>query len=83
MGEIDYPYYKKLIWRFARAGIAGGISAVIAVQIVLQPDLSNYKEYGLAIAAGFAAGFISAIAKAVRDYLSEGDKSHWTQKLPL
>ncbi|KKP44971.1 hypothetical protein A2366_02465 [Candidatus Woesebacteria bacterium RIFOXYB1_FULL_33_9] len=83
MGEINYPYYKTLIWRFVRAGIAGGVSTVIAVQVVLQPDLSNYKEYALAVAAGFTAGFISAIAKTVRDYLSEGDKAHWTQKLPL
>ena len=54
-----------------------------AVAIVIKPDLSNIKEFGLAILAGFIGGFISATVKALRDYISQGDQAALINKLPL
>ena len=78
-----YPYWKILAWRFLRSGIAGGASTVTAVGILLKPDFSNWKIYVAAIAAGFIGGFITAGAKWLRDYFSNGDQEALIQKLPL
>lgn len=81
--EAEYPLWRILVWRFVRAGVAGGISALLAVQIVLQPDLANIKVYSSALASAFLAGFISAAGLAVREFISGGDKEAAIQKLPV
>jgi hypothetical protein len=81
--KFDYPYWKKLAWRFARSGIAGGVATMFAVNVVLEPDLSNYQQFGAAMGSAFVAGVIGACGKAIRDHFSEGDKRAAIEKLPL
>jgi hypothetical protein len=71
----DYSYLKILAWRFIRTALATSLVVCIA----LRPDFSNIKE----ISIGFIAGFIVALAKALRDYLSKGDDSALIDKFPL
>lgn len=80
---IDYPYWKQIAWRFLRAGVAGGVATMLTVTVVLNEDLSNTRAYGAALGSAFIAGFVAAAGKAVRDYLSEGDKGAAVQKLPV
>ena len=79
----NYPQYKILIWRFVRAGLAGGLGTVSAISIILKPDLSNIKVWGIALLSGFIGGFITAIVKALRDSISGGDQTALVNKLPL
>lgn len=81
--KIDYPYYKTLIWRFVRSGIAGGVATAFSVTVVLQPDLSNYQTFATAMGSAFVAGFVGAAGKAIRDHFNEGDKSAPVEKLPI
>ncbi len=78
-----YAYWKILAWRFVRSGIAGGVSTLATISVVLQPNLSNWKIYLTSIIAGFIGGFITALAKALRDYFSEGNQTSLIQKLPI
>lgn len=79
----EYPYWKILAWRFVRTGIAGGVSALIGVQVLLKPDLSNIKEYGFALMAAFVAGFIGALGLALRDYFGNVDKTGLIDKIVI
>lgn len=81
--EFDYPYYKRLLWRFVRSGIAGGVATMFAVTVVLQPDLSNYQPFLTAVGSAFVAGFVGAMGKAIRDHFNQGDKSSPVEKLPI
>lgn len=80
---MDYPQWKILVWRFVRTGFAAGLSVLATVTVVLQPDLSNIKEWTLALVSAFLAGFISAVAKGLRDHFSDGDQESKVNKLPL
>lgn len=80
---IDYAYWKKLIWRFVRSGIAGGVATMLTVTVVLQPDLANYKPFLTALGSAFVAGFVGAAGKAIRDHFNQGDKSAPVEKLPI
>lgn len=84
---MDYAYWKILAWRFIRAGIAGGIGATAAISVVVNPDLKNLLPmitvWGTAFLAGFITGTISAVALALRDWVSDGDKTSLIEKLPL
>lgn len=82
--EIIYPAWKAIAWRFVRAGIAGGIGSVAAVQIVLKPDLSNFKGFALLVIAAFSSGFISGAGLFLRDYFGDKDRSEGVvNKLPI
>lgn len=80
---LPYPYYKKVLWRFVRSGISGGVSTLLAAGVVLKADLSNWTVYLASVGAGFVGGFITAFFMAVRDHFSEGDKAATIEKLPL
>lgn len=80
---INYPYYKRLVWQFVRSGIAGGVATALTVTVVLQPDLSNYKPFVLALTSAFVAGFVGASGKAIRNYFNGGDKGAPIEKLPI
>lgn len=80
----EYPDIKKWAWRFLRVGIAGGASTVVSVAVVLQPDLTNVKVYGMAILSAFVAGFISSAALAVRDTFGQFNKGEGiVNKMPI
>lgn len=79
----EYPYWKILAWRFVRTAVAGGAGAVVAVTVVLKPDLANIKEYSFALLAAFIAGAVSAVALWVRDTFGNRDKDSVVDKLPL
>jgi putative flippase GtrA len=81
--DSNYPDWKKWIWRFVRSGLAGGLGSVISLNLVLKLDLSDVQTYTMATAAAFISGFISAGALALRDTLSQEDKSSAINKLPL
>lgn len=80
--EIQYPFWKTVMWRGIRAGVAGGISNLLLSQFVLKSDLANANTYFIALGAAFITGFISAGGLALRDALSES-KSDSIQKLPI
>ena len=80
---VNYPEWKKVAWRFLRTAIAGGASTVIAVSVVLRPDLSNIQEYGYAIVAAFIAGFIGALGKIIRNVWGEETKDSIVDKITL
>ena len=67
MATKEYPQWKIVAWRFLRTGIAGGVSTLITVTVALKPDMSNIKDYGLALASAFIAGFIGALGVIIRD----------------
>lgn len=80
--EITYPLWKTVAWRGIRAGVAGGISNLLLLNLVLKADLSNANTYFIALTAAFMTGFISAAGLALRDSLSES-KDDTIQKLPI
>lgn len=77
----EYPGWKILAWRFLRSAIAGGCSTLIAVSIVLRPDLTNIKEYGFALLSAFIAGFIAALGKVIRDVWGNNTKTNVIDKI--
>lgn len=79
----EYPDWKKWIWRFVRSGLAGGLGSVISLNLVLKLDLSDARTYTLATAAAFISGFISAGSLALRDTISQEDKTSAINKMPL
>lgn len=81
--DIEYDYWKRLCWRFVRSGIAGGVATMFTVTVVLQPDLSNYQPFLMALGSAFVAGFVGASGKAIRDHFNEGDKGATVEKLPI
>lgn len=78
-----YPIWKTWLWRLLRTGIAGGCGAIVAITIILKPDLSNMQSYGVALLAAFIAGFIAAAAKAGRDIFGNEEKDSVVDKLPV
>jgi hypothetical protein len=66
---------KTFIWRFVRTAL--GVS--LAQWFLLKPDFSNFKELGVV----FAAAFIVALAKTLRDYCNENNKDTVLKYLPL
>lgn len=80
--EISYPFWKTVVWRFLRAGVAGGVSNLLLSQFILKSDFSNGNVYFMALGAAFITGFISAGGLALRDSLSE-NKSSPAQRLPI
>ena len=74
--KINYPLIKKVLWRFLRVGVAGGIAAATSLKF----DLSDPKKLGTVLAVGFISGFIEAFSKYLRD--SVGYES-FVHKLPL
>lgn len=84
MSDNYYPQWKSWLWRFVRTAMSGGASTVVAVAVVLQPDLSNIKVYSTAIASAFIAGAISSLALMLRDIKGDDDKSEGViNKLPI
>lgn len=84
MSDNYFPIWKSWLWRFIRTAVSGGASTVIAVTVVLQPDLSNFKVYSAAIASAFIAGSISSVALMLRDLKGDDDKSEGViNKLPV
>lgn len=84
MSDNYFPIWKSWAWRFIRTAVSGGASTVIAVTVVLQPDLSNIKVYSAAIASAFIAGAISSLALMLRDLKGDDDKSEGViNKLPV
>lgn len=81
--NYDYPYWKVLLWRFVRTGVSAGISSVVLLNVTIRPDWSNFDIVIKTLGAAFFSGFISAVALAIRDDLSDGDKNAKIQKLPL
>ena len=79
----NYSYWKVLAWRFIRTGISGGIGMVVLLNVTIKPDWSDAELQLKTISAAFVSGFISAVALAVRDWFSDGNKSAKIQKLPL
>ncbi|MBK9272841.1 MAG: hypothetical protein IPM48_14745 [Saprospiraceae bacterium] len=65
-----------------RTAVAGGAGAVVAVSVVLKPDLENIQEYSFAILAAFVAGFIAALAKVIRDNWGSVNKDSIIDKIP-
>lgn len=78
---VEYPKWKIIAWRFLRTGIAGGVSTLITVGVVLKPDLSNIKEYGFALLAAFISGFIGALGLTLRDYFGNDTKTSIVDKI--
>lgn len=94
----SYSYWKKLVWRFVRTALAVVLTSVvtflgarIATVDVASMTLSFFVETiqmsGIvafnAMLFGIMTGVITSLAKLVRDYFSEGDKTSTIQKLPL
>ena len=77
-----YPRYKKWIWRFARVFIA----SFLAQFVVLLPKVQDYTDWhewwALLILPALIAS-ISALAKALRDFIGEDDYSNKIHKLPI
>ena len=63
----EYPQWKIVAWRFLRTAVAGGFSTLVSISIVLKPDLSNIKAYGLALLSAFIAGAVAAIGLSARE----------------
>jgi len=78
---ISYPQWKIIAWRFLRTAIAGGVSSLLTVTIVLKPDLSNIKEYGFALLAAFIAGMIGALGLAIRDLWGNKEQDSLVDKI--
>ena len=83
MATKEYPQWKLIIWRFIRTGIAGGASTLITVSLALKPDMSNIKDYGLALSAAFIAGFIGALGLIIRDTWGNKTQTALADKLPI
>jgi len=77
-----YPRWKKWVWRFGRVFLATFLAQVV----VLLPKISDYTNWNewwtLLILPALVAS-ISALAKALRDYLGEGDYDNKIHKLPI
>lgn len=84
ISETTYPLWRSVAWRFIRAGVSGGISSLLAIQVVLRPDFSNVNLYATTLGSAFIAGFISATGLALRDYFGNSDRNEGViNKLPL
>lgn len=78
MAKIDYPRYKKVLWRFTRVFVVAFLGAIITVK----PDAGDLQQWlVLAIGAGIAAG-LEAIAKTLREAVG-ADYDHIIHKIPL
>jgi len=67
MAIKEYPQWKIIAWRFLRTAIAGGAGTMITISLALKPDMSNIKDYGLALSAAFIAGAVGALGLIIRD----------------
>lgn len=79
----NYPKWKIVAWRFLRSAVAGGASSVVAVSIILKPDLSNINDYLFAIFAAFLSGFVAALGKVVRDNWGRETKDGLVDKITI
>lgn len=79
-----YPEWKTWLWRFVRAGVAGGIATATLLAVAVKPDLSNIKPAMVVVGGAFIAGFINAVGLVVRDlFASKSDMSDWVHKIPV
>lgn len=83
VANAPYPYWKVLLWRFARTAIWSSLSVVSASGLTLNASLSNWNVYLFGIAAGFLAGFCNTFFKVMRDYFSQGEMNSPIEKLPI
>lgn len=75
MGE--YPLWKLAAWRFARVALAAALGVYLT-----QLD-SGKVAVDKIVLSSMVAGVVSALVKALRDDLSEGNKKSLVHKLPL
>lgn len=84
MSDDYYPQWKSWLWRFVRTALSGGASTVIALNVVLKPDFSDFRVYSTTIISAFLAGAISSLMLAFRDLRGSDDKNVGViNKLPL
>lgn len=86
----DSQYYsekleilKSMTWRLVRNGLAGGISAIVGLTIIIKPDFSNLKVVAYILFSAFLTGFIGAFFKGLRDIMSDGDPDALVNKIIL
>jgi len=65
MASSKFPAWAIIAYRGLRAAVGAGI----AQAVILQPDWSDPKTALRTIGVAFAAGFITALGKWVRDYI--------------
>lgn len=78
-----YPYYKIILWRYARAFVWGAVSTLSSLNIALNADLSNWKVWVFAGIAGIINGGLQTLGKIIRDEVSQGNQNHPIEKLPI
>ena len=66
----EFPEWAKTLYRGVRAGVAAGISSVIALKLVVNQDLFT-KETLIVVLIAFGSGFIVAFGKWFRAWLDE------------
>lgn len=72
-GEImkkEFPEWVKTLYRGVRAGVAAGISAVIALKLVVNEDIFS-KQTLFVVATAFGSAFLVAFGKWFRAWLDE------------
>ena len=79
MAKVKYPVYKQVLWRFARVWL----SAFLVSIALTAKDVNNLDNlWPLVLYPALIAG-ISALGKALRENLGEGDYTNKVYKLPL
>ena len=76
--NFQYPEWKILAWRYVRVFTASFLGVFSIDQFLLGGGAIEETLLKSAVAAG-----ISAIFKAFRDEVSDGDNSHRVDKIPL
>lgn len=77
--KIEYSKIKLIGWRFARVFIAGALLS-IATQINVITKVEDLLP--VLVLPALTAGLV-ALAKAVREYIADGDYTSLISKLPL
>lgn len=75
----NYPEWKKILWRFGRGAVAGGIGSVTFQALLLNADLTNPETYLRSLLAAFVTGALMGIGKLIR---LDSD-SNLVQKMPV
>jgi len=65
-----FPEWAKTLYRGVRAGVAAGVSSIVALKLILNQDLLK-KETLIIIAIAFGSGFIVAFGKVLRAWLDK------------